>query len=234
MSGWVLVRLMGIALGIVTLLGFASGYLGVEFKPYFKNVLDWLEKHLVDFIVRPEEVEWALDYMRQHFAWVPKPDAHWKPIYTLSALFMLSMARHGRLWYLVPIALACSLVPAVFAGTMPVGSVAVVFWPLAGFIAFVAILGVLQGNWRAALLSAAFAAALAAAGYFIGNTGEGTIALVVLAALVGAMGLGFLVLTLLFTEGTLWQRLQYPFAAIGLDITATLGLALAIGYLVAA
>jgi hypothetical protein len=233
---WLIIRLAGIALGIITLLGFASGYLGVEFKPYFKNVLDWLERHLVDFIVRPEEIEWTLDYLRQHFTWVPKPEPHWKTLYTLTTLLILSLARRARreVWYAVPIAIVCSLVPAVFAGTMPVGSWAVAVWPISGFIAFMLIPALQAGYWWSALSLAAFTAALAALGYFIDTTGEGSGALVGLAVVVGSWGILMLLLGLIGYEGSLSGRLKKPGTAIGLDITATLGGALALGYLFAA
>jgi hypothetical protein len=237
MNGWLLIRLGGIALGIITLLGFASGFLHVEFKPYVRDVLGWLQ-HLGDYVIQPELIERGLDWLRQHFAWVPKPDAHWRPLYTLLALLMLSMARHLALWHMIPFAVLCSLVPAVIAGTMPVGSLAVALWPFAGFVAFFAIYALLHGDLRVALQFAAVAAALAAlaaaAGYFFGAGGEGPWALVGLAGFVGAFGLLFLVLGLLGTEGTFLQRLQVPDAATGLDVTATLGGALFIGYLAAA
>lgn len=231
---WLAVRLTGIAIGIITLLGFASGYLGVELKPYFKNVLDWLEQHLVDFIVRPEEIEWALDYLRQHFAWVPKPEPHWKPIYTLSALLLLSVARHGGTWYAIPVALACSLLPAVFAGTVPVGSPAVAGLPFAGLCAFAAVAFALPGKWGHALVYLIGAAAFATISYFADNTVEGTDLLVLAAAFAGFAGFLLLVSGLLSAKGTIVQRLQVPPTAMGLDITAPLGGALVLGYVFAA
>lgn len=227
----VLVRLGGIALGVITLLGFASGYLNVEFKPVFASVLKVLQEVAAVMVGAPLW-EMLLDELRQHFAWVPKPDAHWKPIYTLSALLMVSMA--WRLpWFMFPIALACSLVPAVLAGTMPIGSAAVAFWPIAGIFAFVAILG--PPDRGMALRYAALAAHFAFGGYFLGPAGEGTVSLLVLAVFVGSMGVAFLWCGLSEAEdGTLSLRLQDPDVAMGLGIVATLGGALALGYLLAA
>jgi hypothetical protein len=240
---WLAVRLTGIALGIITLLGFASGYLGVEFKPYFKNVLDWLEKHLVDFIVRPEEIEWALDYLRQHFAWVPKPEPQWKYLYTLTALVLMSMARtligsgvQDR-WLKFPIALVCSLVPAVFAGTMPIGSLATATWPVLGMSVGVSLFVTLRpvSGWQATIVIANIAlAAVSAPVLYFGARGENALMLVVPALFVGFVGFAMLVAILLISKGTLWQRLQRPTAITGLEILGTLGGALFLGYLFAA
>jgi hypothetical protein len=112
---WVLVRLGGIALGVITLLGFATGYMGVEFKPVFASVLKVLQE-VAAVIVGAPLWEMLLDELRQHFAWLPTPESHWKPIFTLSALLMLSMTRHAH-WIMIPIALLCSLFSAVFAGS---------------------------------------------------------------------------------------------------------------------
>jgi hypothetical protein len=105
---------------------------------------------------------------------------------------------------------------------MPLDSVAVLYWPVAGTTASLAILHLLKGNWLAGLILAAIAAAIA---YFFGTTGEGTrqlFGLVGLAVSIGAAGLMFLVLGLLGAAGTLSQRLQHPITAIGLDITAAM------------
>jgi hypothetical protein len=229
---WLIIRFTGIALGIITLLGFASGYMNVEFKPYVKEALTSLQ-YFADFIIQPELIERGLDYLRQHFAWVPRPEAHWKPIYTLSALFMLSFARSNTNWYAIPVALVCSLIPAVFAGTMPVGSGAVFAWPLAGVFAMGAILERSQGHWsgRSDIGMAVLAAFSAATGYFFNTTGESTDQLVLIASCVGFVGLFLLLAGILIVKGTLWQRLETPGVVIGLNITATLGGALFIGWL---
>jgi hypothetical protein len=226
-SIWLFVRLGGIALGIITLLGFASGYMNVEFKPFVKEVLNSLQ-YFADFIVQPELIERALDYLRQHFAWVPKPEPHWKPIYTLSALFMMSYARRMPA-YMIVIALVCSLVPAVFAGARPVDSYAVLFWPGAGFMLFASILYPLDGERLSPMLPASVAASVAF-GYFMGNTGV-PIGIFLLTVFVGALGLVILVAGLRYAKGNFWQRLQDPGTAIGVDVTATLGGALFLGWL---
>lgn len=234
MSWWLPIRLAGIALGIVTLLGFASGYLNVEFKPYFESVLKVMQE-VASVVVGAPLWDMLLEWLRQHFAWVPTPEPHWKPIYTLSALLMLSTVRHGEPWYAVPIALTCSVIPAIFAGTMPVGSLVVALWPLAGFVALVAILGALRrGSWEGADTSICFiAAAIAAAGYYSGVNSDGAVSILVLTALVGGFGLLALLYGLFTTRGTLAARLSQPSTATGLDITATLGVALLLGYLFA-
>jgi hypothetical protein len=232
MNGWLLLRLLGISVGIITLLGFATDYLHVNFDPYVESVLKVLQE-IAGLIVAAPLWEMVLDWLRQHFAWVPTPEAHWKPLYTLSALLLLANWRFFPL-YVIPLALVCSLIPAVFAGTMPVGSGAVVAWPLAGFFAFVTILALLNGKWRDALILAACAAALVAAGHFFNTTGEGTYALVGLAAAVAAFALVALNVGLTEAEGTLGQRLQAPPSVLGLNILAALGGALAFGYLFAA
>lgn len=186
---WLALRLTGIALGIITLLGFASGYLGVEFKPYFKNVLDWLERHLVDFIVRPEEIEWALDYLRQHFVWVPRPEPHWKPIYTMLALLTLSHARHGMPWYAIPLALIFSLVTAVYSGTVGMNTAEVQTFALVSFTLFLSAFVLFGRDLRNEVPVLAIAVASCLLGYiFPGSLADQLFGILVFVLVIAVLG----------------------------------------------
>jgi hypothetical protein len=73
------------------------------------------------------------------------------------------------------------------------------------------------------------AATFAALGFLLSGIGEDTVAFIGLASIVGALGIFFLLVGLFST-------MRGPFsvqAAIGFDILATLGGALALGYLFA-
>lgn len=229
MISWPL-RIAGWIIGIYALLKLATVTGTVTYTKVFQAWLDQLRDFLdLGFILKPltqAVILPALDFIRSFGITIPALQDHWQQVFVLTWLLSAAWARNLSYGVPTPVALLaaflCTLPFCVATGTMPVGSLAVGLWPMAGLFAFTAILPLLRGNWRAALLSAAFAAAFAAAGYFSNTTGEGTGVLVWLAVAVGAVGLYFLVWGLRRAEGTLWQRLQHPFAAIGLDITAAM------------
>jgi hypothetical protein len=238
MSVWLLLRLVGIAIGIITLLSFASGYLHFNFIPYFADVLAWLQL-LVDTIIRAEDIEWALDQLRQSYPWVPNPDEHWRPIYTLTALLLLSIARSINKvvispFLILPTAVVSALVPAIFAGTLPLGSPAVILWPLAGLALFYSFLAFLGGGLRSSRNAILGAAILAALGILVGPVIDvDVIGMVALAVSVGLIGFALLAIALL-DNNPFWVLKKDPFALAGTDILGTLGGALALGYLFAA
>jgi hypothetical protein len=236
MNGWLLLRLLGISVGIITLLGFATDYMHVEFKPYFQTVLESLQG-LVDTIIAAEQIEWMLDYLRSSVPWVPDPAKHWRPIFTLTALLLLSVARQMP-WEVIPIAFFCTLIPAVYAGTVPMGSPAVSIWPVAGLGAFLGIVASLLGNVRDAqifLAACGLNALLGCAVVVLGYTApDDTTPFIGLASLVGITGVAAIVAGWSDANGTLWQRLTYPGTLFGLDVTGTFGGAITLAYLFAA
>lgn len=230
---WLLIRLTGITLGIVTLLGLASGYLNVEFKPFVENLLVRLQ-FLSDYIIQPDAIEWALDWLRQHFAWVPKPEPHWKPVYTLSALIMLSWARRMP-WYMLPFAVVCALVPAILSSTKPLDSLAVALWPLAGYFAFFAIADALNNDRSDAAAGFAIAAATAFVGHIFATSSAALVAWPIAGyfafiAIFEALGknwrgaLGFLVFALFAVAVG-----EYV-SALGLVVSPLVLLAIAVGF----
>ena len=229
MFSWTL-RIAGWLVGIYALLKLAKATGTVTYTTAFQDLLEKLSSLLgLDLVLGPLKRELilpTLDLIRSFGCTIPPLQDHWQQVFVLTWLVTAAWARNASEGVPTPVALGlafiCTLPFCVAAGTMPVGSAAVVFAPVAGLGAFMAIRAVLRRDWWGALLIAAFAAPFAAAGYFIGTTGEGTIALVWLAGFVGVVGLWFLVDGLRDAEGTLWQRLQDPFAATGLDITAAM------------
>ncbi|MFN9780103.1 MAG: hypothetical protein ACK55V_09365 [Alphaproteobacteria bacterium] len=234
MFSWPL-RIAGWIIGIYALLKLATVTGTVTYTKVFQAWLDQLRDYLdLGFILKPLKqavILPALDFIRSFDIPIPPLQDHWQQVFVLTWLLSAAMARHLSSFGVstsvsTPVALLtgflCTLPFCIATGTVPVGSWAVLFWPAAGFIAFGAVLALLRGDGRRVLQGTALAAALAAAGFFFGTTGEGMWALLVLAAIVGYFGLGFLFLGLRDAEGNIWQRLQHPSAAVGLDVTAAM------------
>jgi hypothetical protein len=229
MLSWTL-RIAGWIVGIYALLKLAKATGAVAFTQVFQAWMDSL-RDIVDlgFLLTPLKVAVilpALDLIRSFDIPIPPLQDHWQQVFVLTWLLSAATARNLSFGASIPVALLAAFVGTlpfcIAAGTMPLGSVAVLYWPAAGSTASLAILLLLKGNWLAGLLFAAIAAAIA---YFFGTTGEGTrqlFGLVGLAVSIGVAGLMLLVLGLLVAAGTLSQRLQHPITAIGLDITAAM------------
>ena len=231
MTVFVALRLFSIALGAFVLLGLQWGYLSVEFKPVTEGSLNALYE-IVGITVGLPLWEMLFDWLRQHFMWLPAPEPHWKAVFTLSALLMLSMARASH-WYMIPCGLACSLVAAYFAGTLPLDSRAIFFAPLLGFITFLVIFSMLHRNWQSFVFFTAIGL-LTSFTFDFGTRREPIDQILFLATFVGLWGFQLVQQIMFQNEGTLMQRLQHPLVVSGIDILATLGLALALGYLFAA
>lgn len=229
MLSWPL-RIAGWIIGIYALLKLAAATGTVTYTKVFQAWMDQLRDFLdLGFILKPltqAVILPTLDFIRSFDIPIPALQDHWQQVFVLTWLLSAAWARNLSGSVPTFVALVAAFVGTlpfcVAAGTMPVGSLAVAVWPIAGYSAFCAILFVLHRHWWGALKFAASAAAIAAAGYFFGTSGEGTDQLVLLAVTVGALGLMGLVLGLRKAEGTLWQRLQDPEAAMGLDITAAM------------
>jgi hypothetical protein len=189
-----------------------------QFMVVLGDFVSWaLRLEIIEAVIRDVLAGWNIV--------LPELGKHWHHVFVILWLFMGSFARllgSGEsplvATGLFILAGFCSFVSAFAAGTMLVGSGAVLLWPFAGFFAFFVIFALLEGNWRAALQVAAIAAAVVALGYFFNPAGEGTGALVVLAAVVGIMGLMFIVFGLFEDVGDFRSRLQAPGTAFGFDI----------------
>lgn len=228
MFSWPL-RIAGWSLAALSLLKLwlAAGY--IQYQKLFLDWFLWLEEIVTDIPL--DEVErWlilpALDYIRSFDIPIPELQDHWQQLFVLTWLLSASWARNLSFGVSTPVALGlaffCTLPFCIAAGTMSLGSGAVLYWPIAGFSAFIAILALLPGHWRVGLLFAAIAAAIASYGFFFATSSEDTRQLFKLAVSIGFAGLMSLVLGLLSTEGTLSQRLQHSIGAVGLDITAAM------------
>jgi hypothetical protein len=229
MFSWPL-RIAGWIIGIYALLKLAAATGAVTYTKVFQAWLDQLRDFLdLGFILKPltqAVILPALDFIRSFGIPIPALQDHWQQVFVLTWLLSAAWARNLSGSVPTPVALGlaffCTLPFCVATGTVPAGSFAVAALPVAGLLAFYAILTLLHGEGGGALLLAASAAAFAASGYFSGTTAEGTGQLVLLAHGVGVAGLYFLVHGLLRAEGDFWQRLQAPGAAFGLDITAAM------------
>jgi hypothetical protein len=229
MFSWPL-RIAGWIVGIYALLKLATAAGDVTYTMVFQAWMDSL-RNVVDlgFLLTPLKVAIILPVMEmiRSFGWqIPTLQDHWQQVFVLTWLLSAALARNDSLGISTPVAIVAAFIATlafcVAAGTTPVGSNAVITWPVAGTIAYLTIVALLNRSWLLALLGLALAAFLAALGYFFGTTGEGALSLVTLAVVVGLSGLWFVVIGLLATKGRIRQRLQHPLAKTGLDITAVM------------
>lgn len=237
-SLWALARIVGIAVGVATLLRLASIGFNVEYNDLFKAFQDRMAAFfelggIIDFIE-----EWivhpTLHFLRDLNLPIPPLQDHWRQVFALTWLLLAAVARNypGNIVGQLLWAAVCALVTAVAVGTQPFNSTAVLWWPSAGVIFFMA--GLLPPTARrdgrrtwliipgAALSAAPFfdiAPITKVLGYPVENP-----ALLGLVIVVGGTGLLFAAL------GFLRGR-SVPATAMGLDILWVMGLALGIGYL---
>jgi len=234
---WTL-RIAGWIIGIYAMLKLAAATGTVTYTKVFQAWLDQLRDFLgLGFILKPltqAVILPSLDFIRSFGIPIPALQDHWQQMFVLTWLLLAASARNlsGSVPTFVALCLAffCTLPFCVAAGTKPVGSVAVLFVPAASFAAFFAILFLLRGDRRGALMFAASVVLVAAAG-LTSTTRVGTDPVTPAAVVFGGVMFFVLVFRLLVGKGTLSQRLQDPDAAAGLDITAAMlgafGLAMA-------
>lgn len=253
---WTALRIAGWFIGIYALLKLATLAGGVTYAAVFQAWLDSLRDILdLGFILRPLAA-WAiqpmLEFLRGLGFAIPPLQDHWQQVFVLTWLLAAAVARNlsfsetsNTPWqYLrtrnlslgvsTPVALGlafvCTLPFCVAAGTVPVGSPAVIAWPLVGYSTFLVITALLRRAWLRVLIDTALLAggagfAIAAYSYrgYLLPTVEGTNWLRILAFIVWVYGLFLLWSGLFDRQGdTFGQRLQHPYAATGLDITAVL------------
>ena len=235
---WLLLRLAGIGAGIVTMLGLATGHLGITLQPVFSQTLEQLQQY-VNVVLATPLIELLLKALRQLDLPVPEIGIHWQPIYTLSALLNLSLARNSsrnRL-LLIGVGILCALIPAIMAGTMPAGSTAAFFWPIAGSLVFTVIRFVPELARNTSLTAVFFLVGvwIALVAWPIIDHGSGVSEgrIVALVTFTFVMSCCFIGLGIRATSGPILTRIQSAPAAAGIDILSTLAGALLLGYLFA-
>jgi hypothetical protein len=224
------VRIAGWIVGIYAMLKLAASTGAITYTQVFQAWMDQLRDILeLGFILKPltqAVILPALDFIRSLDIHIPDLQDHWQQVFVLTWLLATAQVRNNsnnvlRTLLLLLLVFLATLPFCVAAGTMPVGSLAVAVWPIAGIAAYAAIDTVV--DWKAPdILAAAIAVGFVALGYFVGTNSEGPWALLALAGIVGVLGLGFLAGGMLAAEGTFWQRLKDQTAAIGVDITAAM------------
>lgn len=256
---WLALRLIGAAVGVITLLAYATDYLRIDFKPAFAEFLRQLEGLVLDVPLQWVEA-WVigpvLEWMSSYFGWSLKyPAEHWRPVFTLTWLWFLSISRSGAGLFtfgnsasVVVWALICALVSAVVAGAAKLDEFAFIA-PLIAFFFFYLGICLFRLRFRIMLFCFLVIAIVAATGHYAPTTiglhrhltgaeFEAVRGLVSLTAGVGVLGLLFLSLGLLMAPKEARTRPSNlfededagPLVATGLDIVGTMGLALAIGY----
>jgi hypothetical protein len=236
MFSWTL-RIAGWIIGIYAMLKLAAATGTVTYTTVFQAWLDQLRDILdLGFILKPlaqAVILPALDFIRSFDIPIPPLQDHWQQVFVLTWLLTGASARNLFGSVPTPVALGlafiCTLPFCVATGALTSDSWAVVGLAFASFVTSAAILNLLRPNGLSVSRNAfvtgflgVYAAAIVAYGLSSGTTDGGTPVLVWVAVMVVGQGLLALVLGLRVAEGTLWQRLQSPFAALGLDITAAM------------
>lgn len=230
--------------GVATLLRLATIGFNIEYKEFFQEFLDQV-RNIVElgFLVDPIDklVHGFLEWVRS-FGWhIPDLQPHWQQVFTLSWLLMAAIARNwsGALEARMVLAFACALASGVAAGTAPPDSVAIFFYPAAGFVLFFGLAGLpdfVVNRHRAVLgLMTLFQfIVMAIAAYVSSDTKSvaGAVQNPALLLLVLSVGFSGIVSIIAGQIGRLiWrEKRDSEIAATGFDIVAVMGLALAIGY----
>lgn len=209
MKGFTILRVLGILLGGVSLVLLSRPAFGLQFKVVFEGWLDVLGDSLSRFFAPLEYhvVVPVIDWLRSFHLDIPHPAKYWHHAFVLLWLLHSSVARNftrglgwGPLLILMLWAGLTALVAGAMSGTMPLDSRAILYWPLAGVMAFgtgFGLLGVslLGAPWWPSLLFAALAALLAYQGLAdarpttsIFGIAVASPGLLELAAVVGCMG----------------------------------------------
>jgi len=256
---WFAARVVGVTLGILTLLKLATIGFGIEYKQFFQAFLDRLR----DFIDLSPLLDPIEEYaLRPLFNWlrgigwsIPELANHWRYVFTLNSLLMLAMARRfsGNMFSAAVVwAFVCALVSAAATGTMPLSSRAVFYWPILSVLAFMALPEAVRrrpGPW-ALLFGLLFAAYLFLVGYMatvpvksvfgLAVPSPTLFLLAITVAFFGAIALlmGLVLLPILSASiGDIpgapprVSPLDNAVTAMGLDVLGVMGGALTIGYL---
>lgn len=122
MSGWLLLRLAGIVVGIATLLRLATQEGLVTYDPLFQAWMDELRSLLeigviLDFVIQPV-VHWLLDAARSIGFQVPTLHELWRPTFVLSWLMLGTISRHRPSLLMLIAATILSVVFAVLCGLL--------------------------------------------------------------------------------------------------------------------
>jgi hypothetical protein len=236
MFSWTL-RIAGWVIGIYAMLKLAAATGTVTYTTVFQAWMDQLRDFLdLGFILKPltqAVILPALDFIRSFGIPIPALQDHWQQVFVLTWLLSAAWARNLSGSVPTPVALLAAFVGilpfCVATGALTSDSWGVVGLAVAGSMASGAIIRLFRPNGLSVVRNAfvtAFLGVVAAATVAwylsLGTTDGGSPALVWVAVVVVGQGLHALVLGLRGAEGTLWQRLQSPFAATGLDITAAM------------
>ena len=259
MPGISIGRIVGIPLGVISLLLLATHAFNVQYTAVFHELLTWLENEVGPYFEPFEKL------LKQIVAGVGIDlhlQRHWRYAFVLIWLLVGSIAKTlGRNGGWIPwLALNCgaaliSLVAGAAAGSVPLDRSAVFAWPFAVVTFSLAIVEIMV--WRSRL-SAAFGILLTASlvglgfydtapnkddvlswfGVVTDVPSHGLLDLLVLVGGLGVIGLIISAWYALFSErrseAGFWRRLDSDVGSVGIDVLSTLGIALFTGYILAA
>ena len=253
-------RIVGIPLGVITLLLLAQHALGVQYKDAFQGMLDhlaeayqWILSPLENYVVVP-----FMDWLRS-FGWhIPQLEKHWRYAFTLLWLLFRTVTQffgQGSNWLSwsgwVLLGGVAALVGGIATGTVMLSSTALFAWPLA--LVFL-VITILSWNWGPASWSkwrvlpfALPVPLLFYVGYDLADkplpldpswgvdAPSPGLVYVAMFALVGGLIFITVVLMEIGVKSRRDQRTYFysRYFGPGVDILGTLGLALAIGYYMA-
>lgn len=249
---WFAVRVIGIAVGVASLLRLATLTGVVEFQPWFQSWMDWLREFVeLGFLVDVVEkliVQPALEGIRSTGLQLPNLQPHWQPIFVLSWLLAGAAIKSepapasGSTAFAFFVGFVCALLGAIGAGLSPPGSLAVLVWWLFGMGLLGGIDNVIAGKakfWNTAGELATIAIGAIMFASISANLTTSPDAevwkplwIVVVAAFVAFIGFTGL-WGGLTSPGSIRQRLRSPDVDAGLTILGTMGGALGVALVMA-
>lgn len=260
-----LVRILGVFLAAVQLVLLSMNALGFEYSVPFEDFMTWLGDRIASALQLDAIEAMIRDWLARFAIALPELGKHWHHVFVLLWLLLGSASRFranndaepapllslawfrnaGFAFVLLAWAAICALLIAVATGTVPLSSIAVLLWPLAGlgvFLAGLSLLGALtltKAPWLLPLALGNTAVIIALTYLFpkpmmgpqppqlvfaIVSNGPGLLSLVIIVGLWGLMFVGFGLL-----ERKTWrERLINPTTAIGLDIISAYAIAFAL------
>jgi hypothetical protein len=239
-------RVAGISLAIAQMLLLAVKSLNLRLDHTFASNLGRLNE-IVSVSLGLEELEAHISTGLAGLGLEIHPADHWHQLFILLWLLMLIGARNAGIFALLLMAVTaipCALVTAMAVASVPVDSKPVLLWTGAGLLANFAINGAIVVRTWPALVLPVLGSAIAITGGIVQpgplstvlgyDPGVTSTPLLIVAAATVASALVLIAMDTSTDDGTLWESLNDPGAASGVDILTTYAGALALALAFAA
>lgn len=245
MLSWPL-RIAGVTLAIAQLLHLAVSTLGLRLDETLSSHLNLVN----GLLSRGLHLDIVAPFTRNHLGSmgvIMQPGDHWLQLFILLWLVMVAGARNAKLPPFLLMSILCApvaLATALVASSLPVTSKAFLLWTVAGLLASLAVNGAIVIRTWSAFAIPALACGIAIAGGIMQpgplttilgyDPGLASTPLLILASCAAITAALLIAMDVAARDGTLWERLNDPGAATGVDIMAALAGAATLAHALAA